>query len=231
MTEKNSDTTSDTTDEHILKIEKDILAARNLIRNGNLEQAHQSLTKLIETDSSGYAKLQLANAYVYLQRYTESVTLIDTLLVQAKEQRDALLTIAALLTKGEAIIDMVSFPNKKDGDDIEVQSAIESFGQALGISELLGEERLSILPLAGLAHSHWLWGNPKKAAELAERSLVRAETIDTAERDLFLARAYLSVAITQQTSDAFHKAIKQATLANHRPLEGRIKKFKELYQD
>jgi len=223
MTDTNS---SNNINEQIAGIEKDILAARDLIREGSLEQASQSLDSLVTTDTSGYAKLQLANAYLYLERYTKSVTLIDGLLIQAKEQRDALLTIAALLTKGETIIDMVCFEDK----EAEVQSAIESFGQALGISEFLGEERLSILPLAGLAHSHWLWGNPKKAAELSERSVKRAHTIETSERELLLARAYLSIAIIQQTPESFQKAIKQATVAKHRPLEDRVKRFQTLYQ-
>lgn len=211
-----------------IEIEQKVLAARDLIRTGDLESAEKSLSSILNVDKSGYASLQLANAYLYLERYSEAISLTDNLFAQAKEQRDALLTIAALVTKGEVIIDMVTFTPIES----EIQSAIESFGKALGISELFVDEvdpKITVLPLSGLAHSHWLWGNPKKAAELAVRAMTRAQDIETEEGDILKARAYLSAAITLQTPEAFQKAIEQAKVAKHTPLKLRAERFRDFY--
>jgi len=212
-------------------IEKDIIKCRNLIRDGSISDALDLLKTLLDsnqnnTDSIGYINLQLANANLYLQQSNDAVTIADTIIPQAKEDRDALLSIAALVTKGEAIIDMVTFDNYD-----EIQAAIEAFGKALGISEFFDDEKMTVLPLAGLAHAHWLWGNPKKAMELCERSQLRAEVVEGDEREMLKARALLSHAITQQSPDTFHKAIEQVSIAKHISLKNRIERFYDFYKD
>jgi len=219
-------------------IEENILLARDLIRSGDVLKASNLLTTQCLEDSSGYANLQLANAKLYIGQYKDCIDLTDALVTQAKNQRDAVLTIAALVTKGEAIIDIVTFnasatdTSIANNSEYEIQSAIESFGQALGISELFTEtedDTLTVLPLAGLAHSHWLWGNPKKAGDLAERALTRARALPSSTRDLLEARALLSKAVIQQTSEAFQTAINQAELAKHISLTKRAQRFFDHY--
>ena len=233
--------------------DKRILSARDMIRNGNLVEADKLLGELLasmataehQTDDlkdihsnnqsenvseahyKNYALLQLGNAKLYLEQYNQLHEIIDKLIVQAKEERDALLSIAALVTKGEAIIDSVTF----SVDDSEVQAAIEVFGKALGISEFFDDEKMTILPLAGLAHAHWLWGNPRKATELAERAAARANAVDGDEGEIYKARAALSHAITQQSVETFDKAIEQAQKANHISLKQRIERFYDFYKE
>lgn len=226
-------------------IEENILLARDLIRSGDIPKASDLLTTHCLEDSSGYANLQLANAKLYFGQHKDCIDLTNSLVIHAKNQRDAVLTIAALVTKGEAIIDIATFNNASttetsdannsdaNNSEFEIQSAIESFGQALGISELFTEsedDTLTVLPLAGLAHSHWLWGNPKKARDLAERALIRASALPSSTRELLEARALLSKAVIQQTSEAFQTAIKQTELAKHISLTKRAQRFFDYYQ-
>ncbi len=213
-------------------IEEKILSARDLIRSGYPDKAREQLSSFYSQDADGYAQLQLANAQLYIESYSSCIQHCDELIKLAKEQRDALLTISALVTKGETIIDINTFKNNNLEQHPDIQSAIESFGKALGISELFTENdttKLTVLPLAGLAHAHWLWGNPRKANELAERALARANTLSPEEQALLGARAQLSLAITNQTPENFQKAIEQAKAAKHLSLAKRAERFYEHY--
>ncbi|MDZ7703829.1 MAG: hypothetical protein U5L04_05005 [Trueperaceae bacterium] len=179
------------------------------IRLGNLSDALGVLYDALEMSDSGYAALQLGNALRYLGDTEEASGHLSRAFNRAKAERDGTLAIAALCAQGEVAIDAG-----------EGQTAVERFGQGLGISEYARDEVLSVAPLAGLSHAHMVWGYPHKALEIGEKALQRAQDNDDA---VGTARALLSLGIATGAATRCEQAIGAAQDAPHEPL--RLKAF------
>ena len=179
------------------------------IRLGGLQTAVNRLYDALELSDNGYAALQLGNALRYLGEFEEAAGHLTRAFHKAKEGRDGALAIAALCAQGELAL-----------DEGEAQAAIELFGKGLGLTELGGHEPLSIAPLAGLSQAHSAWDYPKKAVEVGEKALQRAET---AADSVGKARALLSLGLAKQEVELLKESEREAKNAPHRPLELRAK--------
>ena len=179
------------------------------IRLGRLQRAVNKLYDALELSDNGYTALQLGNALRYLGEYEEAAGHLTRAFHKAKTERDGALAIAALCAQGELAL-----------DEGEAQVAIELFGKALGLTELSSHEPLSIAPLAGLSQAHTAWDYPKKAIEVGEKALRRAEAADDA---VGKARALLSLGLAKQEVKLLERSEQGARNAPHRPLELRSK--------
>ena len=179
------------------------------IRLGNLQRAVNRLYDALELSDSGYTALQLGNALRYLGEFEEAAGHLTRAFHKAKTGRDGALAVAALCAQGELALDKG-----------EAQAAIELFGKGLGLTELSSFEPLSIAPLAGLSQAHVAWENPRKAAEVGEKALERAERADDS---VGKARALLSLGLAKREVEVLERSEREARNAPHRPLELRAK--------
>lgn len=189
-----------------------------LIRVGRLAEAVTVLAPLRKAteDLSGYALLQLGNAFRYQGNRAEAREVLTLALEQAEQRRDGGLVIAVRTALGEVAL-----------DEGALETAIEMLGKALGLTEFFSDKRLTVAPLGALAHAHGLWKNPSKAFDLAERAVTRAHPpVDRAGT----ARAKLASALAavvreprqQQTAYTFTAAHADAADAPHVPLALRV---------
>lgn len=190
-----------------------------LIRLGRLAEAVTVLAPLREVEEvelSGYALLQLGNAFRYQGNRADAREVLTMALEQAEQRRDGGLVIAVRTALGEVAL-----------DEGALETAIEMLGKALGLTEFFSDKRLTVAPLGALAHAHGSWKNPSKAFDLAERAVTRAHPpVDRAGA----ARAKLASALAavvreprqQQTAYTFAAAQMDAGNAPHIPLALRI---------
>jgi tetratricopeptide (TPR) repeat protein len=180
-----------------------------LVRLGRPLEAIQHLTVVMHSDSRGWALAHQANARRVCGELPAALELADQAFTLAKREQDGELAVAALVIKGETLLER-SIEAK-----LEPKDAVIAFGQALGISEVLGEEA-SAGVLAGLAHAHAVWGSKQKALEMAEKAFKRARTAKDGPN---ATRALLSLyAITRIVSFA-KNALKEARSCQHKPFE------------
>jgi tetratricopeptide (TPR) repeat protein len=196
-----------------------------LIRLGKLSDAEARLSRVLNEhlandfdapDNLGYAYLQLGNARRYLGNADDARTAFDSSLEQAEATRDGGLAIASHTALGELSL-----------DETALEQAIGSLGKGLGLTEFFRDERLTIAPLAALAHAHALWKNPSKSYDLVNRALARArpsvDRVGSARAKLASATAALSRAPKPpNTAYSFVAAYEDARVAPHVPLALRI---------
>ncbi len=175
------------------------------LRLGHIQAALSVLYNALKiSDSGGYSALHLGNTLRYLGEWEEAKGHLSRAYNKAKAERDGALAISNLCAQGELALDMG-----------EGQKAVELFGKAFGLTEFSSDEALSILPLAGLAHAHVLWGYPQKGQDVATKALERARA---ARDQAGSARALLSLGLAKQSVDILKQAEHSAKLAPHQPL-------------
>ncbi len=175
------------------------------IRLGHLQKAVNILYDALELSDNGYTALQLGNALRYLGEFEEAAGHLTRAFHKAKTERDGALAIAALCAQGELAL-----------DEGEAHLAIELFGKGLGLTELSSHEPLSVAPLAGLSQAHSAWDYPKKAVEVGEKALRRAEA---AGDSVGKARALLSLGLAKQEVGLLKRSEHEAERAPHHPLK------------
>lgn len=235
------------------------------VRLGRLPEAEEALRAALALSDEGYASLQLGNALRYAGRPSEAATLLADALAAARAQRDGGLAIAALCALGELELDrLAAIPGTPPEESpaaaraadpaggapprgaagahhASAQTAVERFGEALGITEHAGDPALTVAPLAGLAHAHALWrvqrhAQPRgrgphahgvsdtsapssapdgKPAALARRALARAESAGDAPG---VARALWALGVALHDAATLAAAAERAAAAPHRPL-------------
>ena len=179
------------------------------MRLGRPLEAITHLTVVTHTDSRGWSLVHLANARRVRGELPAALELAGQAFALAKREQDGELAVAALIVKGESLLE------RAIESKLEPKEAVIAFGQALGISEVLGEEA-SAGVLAGLSHAHAVWGSKQKALEMAEKAFKRARTAKDVQH---AARALLSLyAITRIVSFA-KNALTEAQACGHKPLE------------
>ncbi|MEM7734282.1 MAG: hypothetical protein AAF267_00690 [Deinococcota bacterium] len=194
-----------------------------LIRLGRLNEAKTGLIRLLQDhqandlDNIGYAHLQLGNAHRYLGNAEAARAAFTNALEHAEVKRDGGLAIASHTALGELAL-----------DETALERAIEALGKGLGLTEFFYDKRLTIAPLAALAHAHALWKNPAKTYDLVTRAVDRAQpTVDRvgsarakfASATATLSRAPAATITVYEFADAYEDAM----VAPHLPLALRIK--------
>jgi tetratricopeptide (TPR) repeat protein len=180
-----------------------------LVRLGRPLEAIQYLTTVTHADSRGWALAHLANARRVRGELPAALEISEQAFALAKREQDGELAVAALVVKGETLLEQ-AIESK-----LQPKDAVIAFGQALGISEVLGEEA-SAGVLAGLAHAHAVWGSKQKALEMAEKAFKRARTA----KDMPNAtRALLSLYATTKIVSFAKNALTEARACQHKPLE------------
>jgi tetratricopeptide (TPR) repeat protein len=168
------------------------------VRLGKLREAAETLRAL---PHHPHARLHLGHALRLTGEQDEAAAQYRAALGAAERERDGPLAMASLCGLGEGLLE------QRLGKE-----AAEHFGRALGISEWLADERLTVLPLAGLAQAHALWGNPGKADALAARAVQRAH------EPLAVARAQLALGAIRQDSSALELGLAALARSPHEPL-------------
>jgi tetratricopeptide (TPR) repeat protein len=180
-----------------------------LVRLGRPLEAITHLTVVTHADSRGWALAHLANARRVHGELPDALEISEQVFAVAKREQDGELAVAALVVKGETLLEQAI-----EGK-LQPKDAVIAFGQALGISEILGEEA-SAGVLAGLAHAHAVWGSKQKALEMAEKAFKRARTAKDAPN---ATRALLSLYATTKIVSFAKNALTEARACQHRPLE------------
>jgi tetratricopeptide (TPR) repeat protein len=171
------------------------------IRLGLFREALPELYDLLEATDQGYAALHLGAALRCLGDEEVAADHLTWAFERAKIARDGVLAIAALCERADLHLGV--------GD---TRSALEGFGQALGLSEFTSDPRPSVVPLAGLARVHARAGRRGKALEQAQRARSRAR--DRIGR----ARSLAASAEALDQPEAYVRAAYGARLAPHLPL-------------
>ena len=180
-----------------------------LVRLGRPLEAIAHLTTVTHIDSRGWALAHLANARRVRGELPAALELSEQAFALAKREQDGELAVAALVVKGETLLERAIEAK------LQPKDAVIAFGQALGISEILGEEA-SAGVLAGLAHAHAVWGSKQKALEMAEKAFKRARTA----KDMpSVTRALLSLYATTNIVSFAKNALSEARTCQHKPLE------------
>jgi tetratricopeptide (TPR) repeat protein len=180
-----------------------------LVRLGRPLEAITHLRAVAHSDSQGWALAHLANAHRVHGELPAALEISEQAFALAKREQDGELAVAALVIKGETLLEQ-AIESK-----LQPKDAVIAFGQALGISEVLGEEA-SAGVLAGLAHAHAVWGSKQKALEMAEKAFKRARTA----KDMPNAtRALLSLYATTKIISFAKNALTEARACQHKPLE------------
>jgi tetratricopeptide (TPR) repeat protein len=180
-----------------------------LVRLGRPLEAIPHLTTVTHADSRGWALAHLANARRVRGELPAALEVSEQAFTLAKREQDGELGVAALVVKGETLLEQAIEAK------LQPKDAVIAFGQALGISEVLGEEA-SAGVLAGLAHAHAVWGSKQKALEMAEKAFKRARTA----KDMPNAtRALLSLYATTKIVSFAKNALTEARACQHKPLE------------
>jgi tetratricopeptide (TPR) repeat protein len=181
-----------------------------LVRCGRLQDAVQALEILPQSGSSrGWGLVHLGNAHRWMGKLEDAVRHADEAFLIAKQESDGHLAIAALIVKGESLLDRAVIGKHEPKD------AVIAFGQGVGISEMLGEDA-SAGVLGGLAHAHAIWGNKAKALEGAEKAFKRARA---AKDGVSATRALLALYAATHIGSFARNALSEARLCQHRPLE------------
>lgn len=173
-----------------------------LIRLGQPAEATEGLSELFDATGSGYAALHLGAAYRLLGEPDLALGLFETAFAEAKRDRDGVLAIATLCERGAQHL-------ARDAH----RAALESYGEALGLTEFTRDPRPSVAPLAGLAVVHAREGRARKAEGLARRALERSEP-DRVGR----ARALIALAECSGDARSSAAAAFAARVAPHVPL-------------
>lgn len=188
-----------------------------LVRSGDLTEAVDVLRQVIastpEADPRrGYAALQLGNALRYHGDVEAAARSYASARALAGQVGDLVLAIAAASGSGETAFAAG-----------EPKAAAIAFGTALGLTENSSDERLSVVPMAGLADAHHAWarerGRPTpsaKAVTLANRALLRARSQNPG--DVAFARALLASGRVEARADRLLEAVDVARTAPHLPL-------------
>lgn len=188
-----------------------------LVRAGRLSEALDVLKRVTATmpdadPSCGYAELQLGNALRYSGDGIAAARSYAAAGARARQIGDLGLAVAAASGSGETALSAG-----------EPKTAAIAFGTALGLTEHSSDERLSVVPLAGLADAHQAWARergrlsaPDKAVALANRALQRARSGSVG--DVALARALLASGRVEARVDRLLEAIDAARAAPHLPL-------------
>ena len=180
-----------------------------LVRLGRPLEAIKHLTSVTHADSRGWAMAHLANARRVRGELPAALEISEQAFALAKREQDGELAVAALVVKGETLLEQAIEAK------LQPKEAVIAFGQALGISEILGEEA-SAGVLAGLAHAHAVWGSKQKALEMAEKAFKRARTA----KDMPNAtRALLSLYATTKIVSFAKNALTEARACQHKPFE------------
>jgi tetratricopeptide (TPR) repeat protein len=180
-----------------------------LVRLGRPLEAIQHLTVVMHSDSRGWALAHQANARRVCGELPAALELADQAFTLAKREQDGELAVAALVVKGETLLERAIEAK------LEPKDAVIAFGQALGISEVLGEEA-SAGVLAGLSHAHAVWGSKQKALEMAEKAFKRARTAKDGPN---ATRALLSLYATTRIVSFAKNALREARSCQHKPFE------------
>lgn len=180
-----------------------------LVRLGRPLEAITQLAAVMHSDSRGWALAHLANARRVRGELSAALEISDQAFAVAKREQDGELAVAALIVKGESLLE------RAIESKLEPKEAVIAFGQALGISEVLGEEA-SAGVLAGLSHAHAVWGSKQKALEMAEKAFKRARTAKDAPN---ATRALLSLYATTRIVSFAKNALSEARSCQHKPLE------------
>jgi tetratricopeptide (TPR) repeat protein len=180
-----------------------------LVRLGRPLEAITYLTVVTHADSRGWALAHLANARRVYGELAAALEISVQAFATAKREQDGELAVAALVVKGETLLEQAILGK------LQPKDAVIAFGQALGISEVLGEEA-SAGVLAGLSHAHAVWGSKQKALEMAEKAFKRARTAKDAPN---VTRALLSLYATTKIISFAKNALTEARACQHKPLE------------
>jgi tetratricopeptide (TPR) repeat protein len=180
-----------------------------LVRLGRPLEAITHLTVVTHADSRGWALAHLANTRRVRGELPAALEISEQAFAVAKREQDGELAVAALVVKGETLLEQ-AIESK-----LQPKDAVIAFGQALGISEILGEEA-SVGVLAGLAHAHAVWGSKQKALEMAEKAFKRARTAKDSPN---ATRALLSLYATTKIVSFAKNALTEARACQHKPLE------------
>lgn len=159
---------------------------------------------LIEPFNDGYITLQRALINYWRGNMNQALVCAQEGYSAAKAQKDVLLAIASLTLEGEALLVI------KDA-----KQAVISFGKALGLTEYSGDERLTILPLAGLGHAQHDWGYPEKATRTLKKALSHAQVH---EHQQGLCRVYQAQALASGDEATYIAACHSAQAIPHLPL-------------
>lgn len=159
---------------------------------------------LIEPFNDGYITLQRALINYWRGNMDQALVCAQESYSAAKAQKDVLLAIASLTLEGEALLAMN-----------HAKQAVISFGKALGLTEYSGDERLTILPLAGLGHAQHNWGYPEKATRTLQKALSRAQIH---EHQQGLCRVYQALALATEDKATYIAACHCAQAIPHLPL-------------
>lgn len=179
---------------------------------GRLDDALRVLYDALALADDGYVALQLGGALSWRgdrPALEEAEGHLARALMAARRNRDGPLAIGALCGRGEILLAAA-----------RPREALESFGEALGISEFSRLDAPSVLPLVGLARAHAAGRAPAKAEPLALRALGRARVAGDEPGE---ARALAALATIQGTPDRLEEAARLADAAPHRPLALRIR--------
>ncbi len=180
-----------------------------LVRLGRPLEAITQLAAVTHSNSRGWALAHLANARRVRGELSAALEISDQAFAVAKREQDGELAVAALIVKGESLLE------RAIESKLEPKEAVIAFGQALGISEVLGEEA-SAGVLAGLSQAHAVWGSKQKALEMAEKAFKRARTAKDAPN---ATRALLSLYATTRIVSFAKNALSEARSCQHKPLE------------
>ncbi|MDQ3458569.1 MAG: hypothetical protein M3498_04565 [Deinococcota bacterium] len=173
------------------------------LRLGRLKEA-VSLLQASDAKVCLRSLLVLGSALRYRGHLEEARAPLTAAFRMAETGRELEAAVAALCALGELELDA---DNPKE--------AVIHFGKAFGLTEYSRSEKLSVLPLAGLAQAQGVWGYPAKGREVAGKALRRAQR--QGER-IGLARALLSLGLLSKETVHLHRAIAEADAAPHLPL-------------
>ena len=153
--------------------------------------------------------MQLAHALRYAGRLGEAEAAAARGAKLAAASKDGALMIAALCAQGELVLARGA-----------AKAALLIFARARGLSEL-GGERLSVLPLAGLAAAQARLGHAVKAQQNAEKALARARA---AQEPVGEVRSLAALAAATGERAPLREAVMLAERLPHRPLAAQLRR-------
>ena len=192
---------------------RELERAERLLRQGQLDEALALLGALgkeaLEPHEAGARAVLLAHALRYAERLEEAEAAAALGARLAAAGKDGGLMIATLCAQGELALARA-----------EAKAALLVFARARGLSEL-GGERLSVLPLAGLAAAQARLGHAAKAQRNAEKARARARA---AQEPIGEVRALAALAVATGEREPLRQAIALAEGLPHRPLAALLRR-------
>ena len=189
-----------------------------LLRLGRLEAAAEAFQTALAAAPEDAADapsllLQLAQTQRYRGAFGEAERALERAARLAREARDGGLLLAVRCGEGEVAL-----------AENDPRRALLRFGEARGLAERARDERLSVLPLAGLGEAQARAGFAAKGARMAAKALERAR----AHRDPFgTARALLALGVATGSSERLQEAEASALELPHAPLAALARRSRE----